>query len=1112
MNLKIHAHTICHKSIGLLYRRKKIPLKYFFAMKLALFLIVAFSFQVSADAVAQKIELTINNGSLESVLKELGIQSGYSFIYNNKYLKQANPVSLNVKDKDIFETLPLVFDNQPFEYTIKDRIITVVPKRSQPNRKDIQILQNTIRGKVTDSLNNPLQNVTVYVVGTSQQAITNRDGLYEVSEVPQGTSLIFRLLGYETLDIQADRPVINVVLKFVRSFLDEPIVIGYGVTSRRLATGNVSKVSSETIAQQPVTNPLQALQGRVAGLQITQGNGLPGSPMIVQIRGRNSISANNNPLYIVDGVPFPSTSIGRISGPNGYNQDTASPMNTINPNDIESIEVLKDADVAAIYGSRAANGVILITTKKGRLGKTELDVNVRNGFGSITRTAEPLSTKQYLQLRQDAFANSGIEPTAANAPDLLLWEQQTDNNLQDWYMGNTANLLDASGTLSGGSQQTSFILRGNFHRETTIQSTLDSYKRSGMQLNIRHATLNNKLTLDLSTFYTSDHNRLQNGSVGALIGVAQLSPNYPLYDGNGNYNWVAGKTNFMAEAFGYHKTQNNTLSSNLNIVYNIFEGLIIKGNLGYNRLQSQQIRPLPSDSQNPNLTNSLGSSAFANQFTEGLIFEPQLNYNQDIENLKLNFLVGSTIQQNNTNGSTIGVINYTNDILLENPSAGTISNLTSNTLQYRYISLFARATLNYDDRYILNSSLRRDGTTRFGPNNQFGNFGSIGVAWLFSNEKLVQNHLPWLSFGKVRSSYGSTGSDGIGDYQYLSLYSYLADYGTSKSLIPNRIANPYFQWEVNKKLEVALDLGFMQDRIVTNIAWYRNRSDNQLVTYPLPATTGFSGYTANLPAVVENTGWEFELNTSNLLTPTFNWTTSFNLTIPRNRLVSFPNIESTGYANSLIVGESLNVIQRLRFLGIDTQTGMALIDDVNNDGNITFRSSFNGQNGDYIIAGDTDPHWFAGFNNSFRYKSLQLDVMFQYVKQEGYNIYAQWFSRFGHMENYWTTHLDYWKNPGDNSTLPKPTTTTNPAKTQFASSDRTISDASFLRLKNISLSYNFPTTFVNKARLAKLNIYIQGQNLWTVTDYIGYDPELATNPSILIPPLKMLTAGIQCTF
>jgi hypothetical protein len=533
-------------------------------------------------------------------------------------------------------------------------------------------------------------------------------------------------------------------------------------------------------------------------------------------------------------------------------------------------------------------------------------------------------------------------------------------------------------------------------------------------------------------------------------------------------------------------------------------------NVGYNKIEINQITPTPIASQNP-AYDPTGSDLFGTNAIQTYVVEPQLNFTNSFLGGKFDLLAGTTFQHSNTNGQFIIKGGYTDDLLIESMNYGTVYYVSASTVQYKYASLFGRLSYNLKNKYLVNANFRRDGSSRFGPDKQFGNFWSIGSAWVFSNEAFLKNHRRWLSFGKLRASLGTTGNDGIGDYGYVSTYTSTSLYGTTNAIIPSpQIANPDFQWEVNHKMEAALELGLDHDHLLFTASFYRNRSGNQLVNYALPSITGSSGYTANLPAVVQNEGWEFELTANILKSKSFGWAISANLTLPSNKLVEFPGLINSSYANSYVIGKPLSIVQAYHLIGVDPNTGTTVIQDVDKNGSFVPTSSYNKQGGDYIIAGKTAPAWYAGIDNSLHFKEFQFDIFFQYINQEGYNLYTL-YGNMGRMVNSWDSYLPYWKKSGDENVLPAPFISSNASLTHFFQSDAIFRDASFLRLKNISFSYRIPDRWINSLKITSLQIYIQGQNLLTITSYKGYDPENASNSNLVVPPLKMLTVGIKCS-
>ncbi len=505
-----------------------------------------------------------------------------------------------------------------------------------------------------------------------------------------------------------------------------------------------------------------------------------------------------------------------------------------------------------------------------------------------------------------------------------------------------------------------------------------------------------------------------------------------------------------------------------------------------------------------------GISAFSYNTVKTWILEPQLQFTSKIFKGSLQVLVGSTFEQDLKNQQTIRGYGYTSDALLRDlqAAAGTTVNTFSNT-EYRYEAVFGRINYNWQDRYLLNFTARRDGSSRFGPGKQFANFGAVGAAWIFSKSSWIQNVLPSISFGKIRGSYGLTGNDQIGDYQYLDTYSPTQyNYLGTAGLISTRLFNPNYSWETNYKLEFGEQLNFLKDRIATSVSWYRNRSSNQLVGYPLPLITGQSSVQQNLPATVQNTGWEFELNLVPIITRYFQWNVSFNLTVPSNILVAYPNLEGSSYANTYVVGKSLYIQQRFHYTGVDPKTGLYTFEDVNHDGQISYPEDLT----DYKQVAQS---FYGGFLNSFFWHNFHLDIFFQFVKQTGYNYLAATFNAPGMMSNQPALVNNRWQAPGDQKPIQKFTQDPgSDANTAYQNAqyfgDNAIGDASYIRLKNLSLSYSFRETILKKLHASTCSLFIQAQNLLTITHYQGLDPE---NFNItVLPPLRIISAGFRCSF
>ena len=965
--------------------------------------------------------------------------------------------------------------------------------------------QHLIQGIITDG-SNPLPGVTIAVKGkVHTTAISDYSGQYSISASVQDT-LVVSFIGFKTLLVPIKgRTKIDVQLLYDTTTLQEVRVnAGYYSVKESERTGSIARITAKDIENQPVTNVLATMQGRMAGVSITQTTGVPGGGFDIKIRGQNSLRTDANaPLYIIDGVPY-------ASDPIGYNQtattypSVTSPLNSINPDTIESIEVLKDADATAIYGSRGANGVVLITTKKGKAGKTTFTVNASTGAGTVTKFMKLMNTEQYLAMRRQAFVNDGLNTYGAAYYDINgTWDQNRYTDWQKELLGGTSVLHDIQGTLSGGSEHTQFLLSGNYHQETTVFPGDFRYKKGGVQANLNHRSENNKFRVTFSAGYNAQNNDLP--AFDLTSEARALPPNAPaLYKPDGSLNWENNTwNNPLRNLYAKFESKTKDLVANTVLSYELATGLTIKSSFGYTDLSTIETRTAPSTVSNPELNVSSATSAiyFNTTNRSSWIAEPQLHYETKVGGGKLGVLLGSTFQNQTTTKLFESGSGFSSNSLIYNlAAASNVKVLLNDETLYKYQAFFGRVNYNYLERYILNLTARRDGSSRFGPGNQFANFGAVGAAWLFSKEDFLRN-ASWLSFGKIRGSYGTTGNDQLGDYQFLNTYTTsTTNYSNTAGLQPTRLFNANFGWETNKKLELAMELGFLQDRIFTTAAWYQNRSSNQLTGVPLAGTTGFTVLNSNLDATVENTGFEFMLRTVNFNGANFNWTTSLNLTFARNILLRFPGLESSAYNQQYRIGEPLNIELRYQYKGINPQTGVYDFVDLNNDGIISFPD-------DKQIVTDLNPTYFGGLQNQLGYCNWKLDFLLQFVKQKN-TTYPMGFA--GQMSNQPARMVDSWSAPGDNSTYQVYTTSANAdaitADYLYYQSDAFITDASYIRLKNIALSYEIPLS----TKQTQCKIMLQGQNLLTFTKYEDGDPEFTS--SGYLPPLKVLTAGIQLIF
>jgi TonB-dependent starch-binding outer membrane protein SusC len=895
----------------------------------------------------------------------------------------------------------------------------------------VSVCQQKIKGIVTNSSGAAVIGALVTSQRMNITTVTNNSGAFEISTGARDTLYIshvnYKLKQYVT---GADIANINIVLDEAVNQLDETVVIAYGTTTRRLNTGNVGKVNAKEIERQPVNDALTTLAGRVPG------------------------------------------------------------VNSLSPSDIESIEVLKDADATAIYGSRGANGVVLITTKKGRAGKTRFDVDVYRSTSGVTRNINMMNTAEYLQMRREAFANDGASATTTNAPDLKAWDttRYTDLNALT-YSGNAA-VVNVNASLTGGDEFTQFIVSGSYRDEKSLFERSMGQQRATSSMGLQHKSRNRKLEMSANVSFGYSKNILTTTELGLVINTV---PNIPaFYDSAGKLNWQEGGMNFnnpLAYRLNKYDAQTQQLNGRVSVSYTVMKGLRLSSSIGYNNLRNDETSKNPLAAQNP-LNNPLAALEIANANYSGWIAEPQVEYEQKLFGGYIKVLAGTSLQQNTSKGNYIRATGYTSDNLINSIAAApNVASRRNNISQYRYEAVFARVNYNWQNKYLLNVSGRTDGSSRFGPGRRFSAFGAAGGAWMFSNENFFKQNRKWLSYGKLRMSYGTSGNDQISDYGYLDAWGSTNAYQGTSALYPLNLFNPDYRWEVNKKAEAAIEVGLFGDRILVTVAYYRNRSDNQLVGYKLPSQTGFNSIIQNLGALVENTGTEIELRTENIKSKAFEWNTSFNITLPRNRLLHFPDLATSSYANTYVEGESLNLIYRYQYNGVDPATGVFRFEDVNKNGGLS--------TADYVVSGNTDPVFYGGLQNSFHYKSFELDVFAEFKKQTGrnylYSLYAAG-NVPGMMFNLPVLARDRWQKPGDVAMMQRLTAVTTSdaykAGNNFLLSDGVYGDASYVRIKNVSLRYHLPEKLLNKAGMQAMSIYVTAQNLFTITGYKGSDPEV----------------------
>lgn len=1009
----------------------------------------------------------------------------------------------------------------------------VNPNNNPPSNSSIS--ENTtddlvdVTGKVTDENGDPIPGATILVKGTQNGAITNGSGFFLITKAKNTSVLVVSSVSFTSVEVNVKgRKSIGIInLSRITRPLEDVIVLAYRTTTNEKLTGNVSKVTSKDIKNSLGTNPLISLAGRVPGVTISQASGFSGSGVEINIQGVNSLLNGIAPFYVVDGVPYAQTllpNMADVLGNSGRNTGGApvngNPLSYINPQDIESIEILKDADATAIYGSRAANGAIIITTKKGKVGALKIDMNFQTGVGTVANRMNLLNTQQYLEMRKEALHNDGVLPSTSDFDLNGSWDTVKTQDWQKKLLGGKAKYTDVQVGASGGNETYQYLLGANYHKESTVFPTDLADERVSIRFNIGATSSNKKLRLDFTGSYLVDNNQLPTEDLTSR--AMNLPPNMPdLLTANGDLNWApnsSGESTITANPLAILKSKYQNKTSNLigslNVVYEVFKGIQFKSTFGYNKISTDEIVGVPIAALMPEARPFRSpSSSFGFNDISSWIFEPQLIINKALGRGRLLFISGLTLQESNSARKRIEASGFANDLVIEDiGAAGRLSVFPGSTIQSKYKYGAAFAQLNYDlkDRYIFNISARRDGSSRFGAENMFNTFGAIGGAWIFTKEKFLSPILGFLDYGKIKLSYGTTGNDQIGDYSFLGLYQNInndVQYRGVSSLSISRLANPALQWEETRKLSMGLDLGFWGDRILVSAVLYKNRSSNMIVGAVIPSTAGSSAaLTENLPGVIENRGYEFSTTSTIFRSKDFSWRISANLTIPKNTIKSFGQ-EGSSFAKTLRIGQPVSAVRTYHSNGVNPENGRYWFLD--KDGKPTDNPP--ADLGNFAVFINPNQRFYGGVSNSFEFKGFSFDFLFQFVKQLGQNGVSGNYP--GTMNNQFTSVLDRWQKKGDVKSIQKYTLSDFPTLFGYfnqLTSDAFWEDASFVRLKNANISYNFRNRILNHVGMSALRLYISGQNLLTITPYNGLDPETKSNFSL--PPLRVFTVGVQATF
>ncbi|WP_161964239.1 SusC/RagA family TonB-linked outer membrane protein [Chitinophaga flava] len=1052
-----------------------------------------------APGFAQKVTVALKNVPLEKVFSALKQQTGYSFIWRGEPTAALKNVSLECRDAPLEQVLKPFLDKLSLTYQISDKIVVVTHKENNPPpvTDQVQVSRLPVSGKITDDKGFPLPGVSIRIKGTTIGVTTDAQGNYTLNVPGYNSVLQCSSVGFEPKEVAVNgQQTLYITLQQKSASLNDLVVVGYGTQQKKNLTSSISSIKGSELAGVAVTNLDAALQGKAPGVQVVQNSGAPGDETYIRIRGNGSLFGENRPLYVIDGVPMSNLPAAQYGISGDGQRITAT--NNINPNDIQSVEILKDAAAAAIYGSRGANGVILITTKRGAEGKSRFNFSMYTGVADVPKRLPLLNGDQFVDLFNESRTNAGLAPDPAIV--------KTGRNT-DWQNAifRSAPVSNYNLSISGGSPKTSHYVSVGYLDQTGTITGVQHFKRFNGRVNFDFAATDKiKIGVNLTGVH-SINNRMDNSFSGqSVLALALIeNPNDPIYNSNGTYYADPNRrwTNpvMIANSLRFQSVVDSYIG-NIFGEYTIIPGLKFRTSFGFDNQHVTDDRY-----QSKQVNNQSAATGFVSVFSQFLwVNENTLSYTPALKGKHhLSALLGQSAQEATVR--RIGVSGNTNSTDIIQAVTG-FTNLFS-PLDYRsqwgLVSYFGRASYNYDDRYLLEAVLRTDGSSRFGANKKYGFFPSVSAGWRIINERFMRDQ-HFFNDLKLRASIGVTGNnEGLGnDFPSLATYSTGYNYGASAGIAPTSLSNRDLSWEATTASNLGLDVSFLNNRINITVDAYRKITNRLIFKLELPYTSGFNRTNGANIGQLMNKGLEIGINTDNIRGK-FTWSTNFNLYFNRNKITSLPETvagdpSSSDFTESLPgsfftsqptsifrVGEPVGSFFGYRNKGVDPATGNMIYDDINKDGRITAA--------DRVILGNALPDYTGGLTNTFGYKGIDLSFFIYW--SYGNKVYNQTRSMLERMSSY---------NNGDARTLNRwtPTNTvTDVPKAIFNDpvvpnsltngevSQRFVEDGSFIRMKNITIGYTFSTALLKRIRISNARVYVSGQNLFLITHYSGYDPE-----------------------
>jgi TonB-linked SusC/RagA family outer membrane protein len=1167
------------------YQQASLPAKIVTIMTRILFLLVVTLTQVTADGYSQKISFHARNLPVENVLKTIEKQSGYLFLYDKLDLPESQKVSLRVRNASIDQALTTLFQDLPLTYKIFNQNIVVkkvVKNASKENvqplkipgiRQDINLnfksiepspqpIDRRIKGKITDENGNAFPGVSILVKNSQMGTTSDGNGEYQLT-IPDGATqagevtLIVSFVGYKSQEITAGgRAEINFGMTVDTKSLNDVVVVGYGTQNKSSITGSVASVPMKSIANQPLTSLDQAMAGQIAGVSVSQSKGAPGGGVSVRVRGTGSIGAGNEPLYVIDGFP--------VSG--DFNS-SFNPLSTINPNDIESIEILKDASAAAIYGSRGSNGVVLVTTKHGKMGKSTIQLDTYYGVQQVANKIDMLNAREYAEFNTEARNNAWVDrggkasdpnsvrPATLQIPEMFINPESLGKGT-DWQdeVFRTAPIQNYQLSVSAGSEKTQLFLSGAYFKQDGVVMNT-GFDRYSARINLDHSVSKAlKVGVNLAPSFSS--NRLlpvedQVFTSGILASALSMPPTVPVYNPDGSFTTLLGTSPYnlgiidnpvaIASKVKDKKTVFRTLG-NIYAEINILENLKFRTSFGIDYSDARQNTFYPSDLGSNGVPAPVQARASASTGRDiNWLNENVLTYKKTFNGKhELDVLAGFTSQKAKYESTSLSATNFPTD-LVPTLNAGQVTSGGTGMSEWSLLSYLGRVNYTFASKYLLSATVRRDGSSRFGTKNKWGTFPSASVGWYLSEEPFLKTqHV--VSDLKLRASYGLAGNNTIGNYSQIGLLSnrrYSFGAGTGNvvyGLYPSSITNEQLGWEVMHQMDIGLDFGILRNRIMFTIDYYNKNTTDLLLNVPVPASTGYETALQNI-GKLNNKGWEFSVSTKNFV-KAFKWSTNFNISFNRNKVVALgpegnpiiskspsfsPNTHITrigepigsywGY-EAIGIYQSQEEVDNTPSVKGSSRPGDLKYKDVDGNGTITPN--------DVTIIGNNHPDFFYGITNNFSLGRFNLSILADGV--QGLELLNGSRRNLGLVNGSYSRRdvLGRWQSaekPGDGRT-PRANTVATGGNVSYVSS-LLVEDASFFRIRNINLRYALPEKIGKVAYVRAASVNLSVQNAFTFTKYLGYNPEQSLNGSSSLTPgvdfngyplARTFTLGLNLTF